>query len=70
MKDLDELLQGMDPVDAEDGLSDFDGDDLSLAWEFAIGTNPDEADIDLYKGFDRAAADLISTDADVILLNY
>ena len=47
MTDVDELLWGMDPFNPEDGLSDLDGDDISLAWEFAIGTNPDEADTDM-----------------------
>ena len=47
MTDVDELLWGMDPFNPEDGLSDLDGDDISLAWEFAIGTNPDMADTDM-----------------------
>ena len=47
MKDADELLMGMDPLDPADGLSDLDGDGIDLAWEFAIGSNPDVADTDM-----------------------
>lgn len=48
MKDDDEILLGMDPLDPADGLADLDGDGISLAWEFTIGTNPDMADTTLY----------------------
>ncbi len=46
MMDIDEILWGMDPLNPEDGLSDLDGDEIFLAWEFDIGTNPNEADTD------------------------
>jgi hypothetical protein len=37
----------MDPANPQDGLSDADGDFMSLAWELMIGTNPAVADTDL-----------------------
>jgi len=46
MTDIDEILWGLDPLNPADGLSDLDGDELSLAWEFYIGTNPDVSDSD------------------------
>ncbi len=46
IKDNDEILWGLDPLDPADGLSDLDGDGLSLAWEFYLGTNPNVADTD------------------------
>ena len=46
MKDINEILCGLDPLDPTDGLSDEDGDGLSLAWEYYLGTNPSLADTD------------------------
>lgn len=46
IKDLDEILYGMNPLDSSDGLSDEDGDGLSLAWEYYLGTNPTQKDTD------------------------
>lgn len=46
MKDIDEILLGMNPLDHSDGLSDEDGDGLSFAWEYYLGTNPSIADSD------------------------
>jgi hypothetical protein len=46
MPDVDELVWGLDPLDPADGLSDDDGDGLSLAFEYALGTAPSAADSD------------------------
>ncbi len=62
MTDVDELLWGMDPLDPSDGLSDLDGDDIPLSWEFAIGTNPDMADTDMDDWSDSEEYLLYGTD--------
>ncbi len=62
MTDIDEILLGMNPLDPADGLSDLDGDGLSLAWEFAIGTNPDVADTDMDDWSDSEEYLLYGTD--------
>jgi hypothetical protein len=46
LADADEILLWLNPLDAADGLSDLDGDGLSLAWEWQIDTAPDRADTD------------------------
>jgi len=46
LTDGDEILLWLNPLDAADGLSDLDGDGLSLAWEWQIDTAPDRADTD------------------------
>jgi hypothetical protein len=46
MTDVNEILLGLDPLNPADGLSDLDGDGLSLAWEFVIGTHASLADTD------------------------
>jgi hypothetical protein len=46
LTDADEILLWLNPLDAADGLSDLDGDGLSLAWEWQIDTAPDRADTD------------------------
>jgi N-acetylmuramoyl-L-alanine amidase len=46
LTDWDEFLLDLDPLDPADGLSDDDGDGLSLAWEWQLGTHPDVADSD------------------------
>jgi len=62
MTDADEILLGMDPLDPADGLSDFDGDEIDLAWEFAIGTNPAVADTDMDDWSDSEEYLLYGTD--------
>jgi len=62
MTDVDELLWGMDPFNPEDGLSDFDGDEIDLAWEFSIGTNPAVADTDIDDWSDSEEYLLYGTD--------
>lgn len=46
LTDVDEIFLGLDPLEPADGLSDLDGDGLSLGWEFSIGTHSSEADTD------------------------
>ncbi len=46
LRDADELLLNMNPLDPADGLADEDGDDLSFAWEVYLGTNSYLADSD------------------------
>jgi len=60
--DADELLLSMDPLNPEDGLSDLDGDEIDLAWELSIGTNPDVADTDMDDWSDSEEYLLYGTD--------
>ena len=46
MRDIDESWWGMKPLNPKDGLSDRDGDGLSLAFEYVLGTHPAQADTD------------------------
>ena len=46
LEDADEILLGMNPTDPSDGNADTDGDDLTFAMEFYLGTDPDLADTD------------------------
>ena len=46
MKDVDEVVCHMDPLDPADGLSDEDGDGLTFAWEYYLGTSTTLADSD------------------------
>ncbi len=46
LTDWDEFLLSLDPLNPLDGLSDADGDELWLAWEWYLGTHSDLADTD------------------------
>ncbi len=46
LTDWDEFLLFLDPLNPLDGLSDADGDELWLAWEWYLGTHSDLADTD------------------------
>lgn len=46
LTDWDDFLLSLDPLNPLDGLSDADGDELWLAWEWQLGTHPDLADTD------------------------
>ena len=46
IRDADELLLKLNPMNPFDGMSDEGGDGLPLAWEIYLGTNPNLADTD------------------------
>ena len=46
LTDLDEFILSLDPLNPLDGLSDVDGDELWLAWEWYLGTDSELADTD------------------------
>ncbi len=46
LTDWDEFILSLDPLNPLDGLSDADGDELWLAWEWQLGTHSDLADTD------------------------
>lgn len=45
ISDVDELVYGLDPLNASDGIADFDGDGFSNALEISLGSNINNASI-------------------------